>query len=45
MKEPMKAVYAVRHRVSKEIRYVELGKSYDQTTWELVGPVAHPLDN
>ena len=44
MEEPMRAVYAVRHRLTKEIRYVELGTRYDQTKWELIGPVSHLLD-
>lgn len=45
MKEPMRVVYAVRHRVTSEIRYVGLGSRYDQTKWELLGPVTHYLDN
>ena len=35
----MKDVYYIRHRVTKEIAFVELGSQYDQSVWELICPV------
>ena len=42
MSKVMSVVYYVRHRKTSEIRFVELGARYDQSTWELVCPVEVP---
>ncbi|AYP73783.1 hypothetical protein PP16_gp35 [Pectobacterium phage PP16] len=40
----LRAVYVIKHRVTGEVRWVELGARYNQREWELLGLVEPPQE-